>query len=88
MRGVNPLGDEVVNSEGGRRERMTDKASSVGSREIFRLRRTTFFGNMDVNETAERFEATVIRRMLKPSFIRDFILDTNVRESVLDVGRM
>jgi hypothetical protein len=65
---------------------MTDKASSISAREIFRLRRMTFFGNMDVNETAEGFEATVIRRMLKPSLVRNFVLNANVRESILDVG--
>jgi hypothetical protein len=61
VRGINPFGDEVVNSEVSRSECVTDKASSVGAREIFRLRRTTFFGNMDMNETTEGFEAAVIR---------------------------
>jgi hypothetical protein len=61
VRGINPFGDEVVNSEVSRSECVTDKASAVGARDIFRLRRTTFFGNMDMNETTEGFEAAVIR---------------------------
>jgi hypothetical protein len=60
VRGINPFGDEVVNSEVSRSDCVTDKASSVAARGIFRLR-TTFFGNIDMNETTEGFEAAVIR---------------------------